>query len=61
MVPLDGAKMKRSLQRLRKSFMTRGARYVVAVALILGVVMLYLLSTASTNTTCRSVRTMASV
>jgi PAS domain S-box-containing protein len=51
MVPLDGAKMNRSLQRLRKSFMNRGTRYVVAVALILGVVMLYLLSRASTNTT----------
>ena len=43
--------MNRSLQRLRKSFMNRGTRYVVAVALILGVVMLYLLSRASTNTT----------
>ena len=51
MVPLDGAKMKRSLHRLRKTLMNRGTRYVVVVALILGVVMLYLLSTASTNTT----------
>ena len=31
--------------------MTRGMRYVVGLALVLGVLMLYLLSTASTNTT----------
>jgi len=43
--------MTRALHRLRKSFMSRGMRYVVALALILGLVMLYLLSTASTNTT----------
>ena len=43
--------MKRTLHRIRKSFMSRGMRYVVALALILGLVMLYLLSTASTNTT----------
>jgi PAS domain S-box-containing protein len=43
--------MKRSLQKLRKSLMHRGTRFVVVVALILGVAMLYLLSSASTNTT----------
>jgi len=43
--------MNRFISKLRKSFMNRGIRYVVALALILGVVMLYLLSTASTNTT----------
>ena len=43
--------MNPSLQKIRRSLMTRGMRYVVAIALILGVVMLYLLSTASTNTT----------
>ncbi|MGD8475624.1 MAG: ATP-binding protein [Burkholderiales bacterium] len=43
--------MSRLLPRLRKSFLNRGMRYVVALALMLGVVMLYLLSTASTNTT----------
>lgn len=42
--------MNRSLQKLRKWFMDRSMRYVVAVALILGVAMLYLLSVASTDT-----------
>jgi len=43
--------MSRPLQqRLRKWFMDRSMRYVVAVALILGVAMLYLLSVASTDT-----------
>ncbi len=42
--------MSRALLKLRRSLMTRGMRYVVGLALILGVVMLYLLSTASTNT-----------
>lgn len=51
MVPLDGAAMNRTLQKLRKSLTHRGTRHVVGVALILGVVMLYLLSTASNNTT----------
>jgi len=43
--------MSRRLQKFRRSLMTRGMRYVVGLALILGVLMLYLLSTASTNTT----------
>lgn len=43
--------MNRTLQKIRRSLMTRGMRYVVGLALTLGVVMLYLLSTASTNTT----------
>lgn len=42
--------MNKSLQKFRKSFMNRSMRYVVAVALILGVAMLYLLSVASTDT-----------
>ncbi len=43
--------MNRPLKKLRKSLMNRATRHVVGAALILGVVMLYLLSTASTNTT----------
>ena len=43
MVQMDGAAMNRSLRKLRKWFMDRSMRYVVAVALILGVAMLYLL------------------
>jgi two-component system, NtrC family, nitrogen regulation sensor histidine kinase NtrY len=43
--------MNRTLQKLRRSLTTRGMRYVVGLALVMGVVMLYLLSTASTNTT----------
>ncbi len=42
--------MNRALIRVRKWFMDRSMRYVVAVALILGVAMLYLLSVASTDT-----------
>ena len=42
--------MSKSLQKFRKWFMNRSMRYVVAVALILGVAMLYLLSVASTDT-----------
>ncbi len=42
--------MNRTLQKFRKSFMNRSMRYVVTVALILGVAMLYLLSVASSNT-----------
>jgi PAS domain S-box-containing protein len=47
---MDGEAVNRSLQQLRKWFMNRSMRYVVAVALILGVAMLYLLSIASTDT-----------
>ena len=50
MVPMDDKTMNKVLQRFRKSFMNRSMRYVVAVALILGIAMLYLLSVASTDT-----------
>ena len=39
MVSVDAKAMTRALHRLRKSFMSRGMRYVVALALILGLVM----------------------
>ena len=41
--------MTRVVQKIRKSLTSRAMRFVVVIALILGVVMLYLLSTASTN------------
>ncbi|HWQ38939.1 MAG TPA: ATP-binding protein [Burkholderiales bacterium] len=50
MVSLDLDAMKESVRRLRRLLMTRGMRLLAAVALGLGASMLYLLSTASANT-----------
>jgi PAS domain S-box-containing protein len=47
---MDDQAVSKSLQKFRKSFMSRSMRYVVATALILGLAMLYLLSVASTDT-----------
>ena len=50
MVQVDDQAVSKPLHKFLKTFMNRSMRYVVAVALILGVAMLYLLSVASTDT-----------
>ena len=42
--------MSRSLRKVRKSLLSRGMKYLVALILVLGAIMLYLLSSASANT-----------
>jgi two-component system, NtrC family, nitrogen regulation sensor histidine kinase NtrY len=42
--------MKPSIHRVRKSQLSRGMKYLVALILMLGAIMLYLLSSASSNT-----------
>ena len=42
--------MSKSLRRMRKSLLSRGMKYLVALILVLGALMLYLLSSASANT-----------
>ena len=48
--------MKSSFHTVRHSLLSRGMKYLIALILLLGAVMLYLLSTASANTpnTCTS-------
>jgi len=42
--------MSRTIHRMRKSLLSRGMKYLVALILLLGAIMLYLLSSASSNT-----------
>ncbi len=42
--------MRRSIRRVRKSLLSRGMKYLIALILLLGAIMLYLLSSASSNT-----------
>ena len=42
--------MSKSIRRVRKSLLSRGMKYVVALILLLGAIMLYLLSSANSNT-----------
>jgi nitrogen fixation/metabolism regulation signal transduction histidine kinase len=42
--------MSRTIHRMRRSLLSRGMKYLVALILLLGAVMLYLLSSASSNT-----------
>src|SRR5690348_975361 len=42
--------MTRAIHRMRKSLLSRGMKYLLALILVLGAIMLYLLSSASANT-----------
>src|SRR5438046_169892 len=47
---LDLSPMTRSIHTMRKSLLSRGMKYLIVLIAVLGAIMLYLLSSASSNT-----------